>query len=174
MNVNDLKKKQLAIIEDLNSGNDAKIIQALEAISEYGNAEMLSHLINLFVSNPSKEVLGLLEKVLFNLKDPNVIPALIDLLKSDAHAANRAAIMSVIWQSGLDVSEHVVLFTNIAIAGDYMTAFEALTVIDSQEVFQEEQLQESIKMLDKALERKGEIQTLLVNLRQIMLDKLLG
>lgn len=174
MEEKDLKKKQVAIIADLKSGNDAKILEALEAVSEHGSAEMMSPLIQLFVSNPSAEVMKSLENILFNLKDPSVIPALIDLLKSDDHAANRTAIMSVIWQSGLDVSEHVVLLTNIAMAGDYMTAFEALTVIDSQEVFQDELLQDSIKMLDKAVERKGDTQALLLNLRQIMLDKLLG
>ena len=55
-----------------------------------------------------------------------------------------------------------------------MTTFEVLTVIDHLEEFDEEKLNEAIKMLDKALERKSETQAVLLNLHQILLDKLLG
>jgi HEAT repeat protein len=169
----ELKKKQVLLIQNLTSGNETLIISALEAIPEDGSPEMLPSLIKLWVSNPKQEITNLIEKTLFNLKDPAVIPVLIDLLRSDEYASNRAAVMTVIWQSGLDVSQEVVLLTNIAIAGDYMTAFEAMTILDHMEEFPEEQLQESIRMLEKAVQRKGDTQALLLNLHQLLIDKLL-
>ncbi|MDP4845045.1 MAG: HEAT repeat domain-containing protein [Salibacteraceae bacterium] len=169
----ELKKKQVLLIQNLTSSNETLIISALEAIPEDGSPEMLPSLIKLWVSNPKQEITNLIEKTLFNLKDPAVIPVLIDLLRSDEYASNRAAVMTVIWQSGLDVSQEVVLLTNIAIAGDYMTAFEAMTILDHMEEFPEEPLQESIRMLEKAVQRKGDTQALLLNLHQLLIDKLL-
>jgi len=71
------------------------------------------------------------------------------------------------------VSQEVVLLTNIAISGDYMTAFEAMTILDHMEEFPEEPLQEAIRMLEKAVQRKGDTQALLLNLHQLLIDKLL-
>lgn len=170
----ELKKKQAQLIQNLKSENDTIVISALKAIPEDGSPEMLPYLVKLWVSNPGQEITDLTEKVLFNLKDPAVIPTLVKMLRDDAFAADRAAILTVIWQSGLDISEELILLVNIALAGDYMTAFEVLTVIDHLEEFEEEKLTEAIKMLDKALERKSETQSVLLNLHQILLDKLLG
>ena len=54
-----------------------------------------------------------------------------------------------------------------------MTAFEAMTILDHMEEFPEEPLQESIRMLEKAVQRKGDTQALLLNLHQLLIDKLL-
>jgi hypothetical protein len=170
----ELKKKQALLIQNLKSENDSIVISALKAIPEDGSPEMLPYLVKLWVSNPGQEITALIEKVIFNLKDPTVIPMLVKMLRDDAFAPDRAAVLTVIWQSGLDISEELDLLVNIAIAGDYMTTFEVLTVIDHLEEFDEEKLNEAIKMLDKALERKSETQAVLLNLHQILLDKLLG
>ena len=174
MSETSLTQKQKQLLTDLQSKNETIITEALKAVPEDGSPEMMPYLVSLWTSNPNQEIAHLLEKVLFNLKDVKVIPVLLNMLKSELFAKDRASIMNVIWQSGLDVSEETVLFTNIAIAGDYMTAFEALTIIDNQEELPEEQIHESIRMLDKAINKKSDIQALLGNLRQIFLEKLLG
>jgi hypothetical protein len=162
------------IIADLSSRNERQIIGALKRIPHEGSPLMMEALFNLYAQSPSKEVVILLEKVVHNLKDAACIMPMLDMLEHSKYAKIHAPILASFWQSGLDVSEHLEALINVAIGGDFLTVMEALTVIENLEFSNDDAITKSIQLMDKAVEIKSEKQTLLVELRQVLLDKLLG
>lgn len=173
MEETDKKRKITKLISDLESGEERKVIGALKRIPHEGSAEVITPMLQLLVKNPSPEVRILLEKTLYNLKDPATLEPLAAALNVEKFRPVQADILAFIWQSGLDASPYISLLVDVAIQGEYMTAVEALTIADSLEDFQDNDLTESIKKLDKATEVKSEKSDLLGNLRQILLEKLL-
>ncbi|GAB4375812.1 MAG: hypothetical protein Kow0075_02450 [Salibacteraceae bacterium] len=171
MKAEDKKRKEL--IDDLRSGNETKVIAALKRVPSEGSVEMIEPLLELLETNPSREVGKLLDNVLNNLKNPHSVDGIVKWLKNPAKKALHARLLSAIWHSGLPVSEHVVVFTQLAIDGDYMTAVEVMTVLDNTEGFTDEDLSESIRILDKAIETPSDKTELLGNIRQVLLEKLL-
>lgn len=173
MEETDKKRKITKLISDLESGEERKVIGALKRIPHEGSPEVITPMLQLLVKNPSPEVRILLEKTLYNLKDPATLEPLAAALNVEKFRPVQADILAFIWQSGLDASPYISLLVDVAIQGEYMTAVEALTIADSLEDFQDNDLTESIKKLDKATEVKSEKSDLLGNLRQILLEKLL-
>ena len=162
------------LIGDLGSKNERKIVGALKRIPHEGSPAMMEALFNLYAQSPSEEVELLLEKVVHNLKDPACVDPIIDLLSRKDKQEQHPMIIGALWQSGLDVSEHVEFLIERAIDGSFLTAIEVMTVIENQEFDNDDALTKAIQAMDKAVEKKGEKQDLLVSLRQILLDKLLG
>ena len=162
------------IIQDLGSKNERRVIEALKLIPHEGTPQMIAPMIELFQHHPSKDVRILLEKTLFNLKDQDCATPLIELLKSDAHKDVRQKVLSTIWQSGLDVSEELELLVDIAVNSDYLTVIEVITIIENLEDFNDDALTDSIAKMDEVVGKQSETQDLLVSLRQLLLDKLLG
>jgi hypothetical protein len=162
------------LIIDLNSRNERKVIGALKRVPHEGSPEMMEALFNLYAQSPSEDVVLLLEKSLHNLKDPACIEPMVDVLVNKEKEDQHAKVLSAFWQSGLDVSEHLTVIVDRAIEGDFITAMEALTVIENLEFSNDEALTTNIQKMDKAVEVKNDKQDLLVSLRQVLLDKLLG
>lgn len=166
-------KKTAKLIADIASNDERKIIAALKRVPHDGDSSVVKPMLELLATNPSNDVKLLLEKSLYNLKDPECIHPLVGGLKDEQLQEIRAEILTCIWQSGLDVSDEVEYLVSVAIGGDFMTAVEVMTILDNLEGFPDELLTNSIKLLDKTLERNHENAKLLGNIRQILLEKLL-
>ena len=162
------------IIIDLESRNERKVIGALKRVPHEGSPEMMEALFTLYAQSPSEEVIILLEKTLHNLKDPACVEPMMDVLNDDQKDKQHAKVLSALWQSGLDVSEHLHILVDRAVKGDFLTAMEAMTVIENLEFSNDDALTKSIQQMDKAVEVKDDKQDLMVSLRQVLLDKLLG
>ena len=167
-------KRIQKLILDLNDRDERKVIGALKRIPHEGSPEVIQPMLYLLAQEPSQEVQLLLQKTLFNLKDPACTDKLIDALEDKKLSEIKAEVLTCIWQSGLDVSESLNLLIDIAISDDFMTAVEVLTIVDNMEGYPEHLLSDNISKLDKALEDKSEKVGLYGNLRQILLEKLLG
>lgn len=162
------------LILDLESKNERKIIGALKRVPHEGSPEIMEALFNLYAQSPSNEVVILLEKSIHNLKDPACIEPMMNVLVDEKKQNLHAKVLAAFWQSGLDVSEHLEELVQSAIKGDFIIAMEATTVIENLEFTNDQALTHSIEAMDKAVEVKDEKQDLIVSLRQVLLDKLLG
>lgn len=163
-----------SIIADLKSKNERKIIGALKLVPHEGSPKMIVPMFEILLGHASDDVKMLLEKTVFNLKDPDCIDPLISLLENKKYYDIQTAVLTSIWQSGLDVSNHIEILVDTAINGDYMTVIEVITIIEHIEVDDDTALTQAIQKMDKAVEVKSETQTVLSSLRQLLLDKLLG
>ncbi len=169
------KRKQVInnLTKDLESKDERKVIAALKRIPHEGSSEMIPQMLNLVKSGPSDDVRVLLEKILFSLKDTACVPPLIEALQNPDYKDVRFIIIGAFWQSGLDVSEHLSIIVEAATTGDYMTAVEALSVIENTEGYSDRELAKSIKLLDAALKENKDSHLLLEGIRETLVDHLL-
>lgn len=167
-------KRVKKLIAELESREERKVIGALKRVPHEGTPEVIYPMLQLLHTQPSKEVQMLLEKTLFNLKDPNTLDPLINALSDPKLQSIQAEILMCIWQSGLEAQDHLSLLVDLAVEQEYMTGVEVMTIVDNMEAFQDAELSLNIKKLDDALKVKSDKSALLGNLRQILLDKLLS
>lgn len=174
MEEKDRKKRIAEMIADLTSKNDRRVIGALKMVPHEGSPEMMDALFNLLTEHQTKDVRILLEKTLHNLKDSACVVPMIDILRDADRSALHKEVLNSIWQSGLDASDELDIFIETAINGDFMTAVEVVTVIENSEFDNDTLLTDAISRMDEVVAEKGEKQELLISLRQLLLDKLLG
>jgi hypothetical protein len=167
-------KRTQKLIAELGDRDERKVIGALKRVPHEGSPEVIPALLSLLAAKPSKEVQLLLEKSLFNLKDAKCIDPLIFALTDKKLTEIKPDILTCIWQSGLDASDELSLLIDIAISDDFLTAIEVLTIVDNTENYRDELLSENIAKLDQAITVKSDKNDLLGNLRQVLLEKLLG
>ncbi|MEX2595752.1 MAG: hypothetical protein WEC59_02395 [Salibacteraceae bacterium] len=168
------EKRITELIGDLKSRNERKIIGALNRIPHEGNSKMIEPLFDLYLQNQSHEVIMLLEKTIHNLKDPACVAPMVGILSNQEKKELHQNVLNAAWQSGLELTDHLNLLIDVAIMGDYMTAVEVMTVVENQEFVDDDAITDAIKVMDKVVEKKNDKQSLMVTLRQILLDKLLG
>lgn len=158
---------------DLKSKDERKIISALKRIPHEGSSDMIEPMLDLVMSGPSDDVRILLEKILFSLKDTACIPALLSALQSEKYKSIHFIILGAFWQSGLDVSQDLSIIVGSATGGDYMTAVEAMSIIENSEGYSDKELAKSIKLLDAALMKNLKSHALLEGIREMLVDQLL-
>ena len=174
MEAKERKKRIEEMVADLESRNERRVIGALKRIPHEGSPEMVKPMFRLYLNHPSKEVRILLEKTVHNLKDPASVDPMIDLLRDAEAKPIHKEVLNALWLSGLDVADELGLLVELAVNGDYMVALEVTTVIENLEFDNDTDLTDAIARMDEAVQHKGEKQDLLVSLRQLLLDKLLG
>lgn len=161
------------LIKDLEAKDEKKVIGALKRIPHEGSSDMIKPMLRLVKTGPSDEVRVLLEKVLFSLKDNDCIPPLLESLNDPEFEDVNFIILASFWQSGLDVSDNLSIVVKAACDGDYMTAVEAMSVIENCESINDRQLAASIKHLDEALDKKKDSHALLEDIRKSLVDQLI-
>jgi hypothetical protein len=123
-------KYYLGIEKKLSSGNEKEILDTIKDIRISGQARIIPLIIALLDHNKdnviSQEVLSLLGQ----LKDKAVIPYIIPELKSKHTNSYRTELIMTCWQSGLDYSHHIDVFTEAFIHGDYQASIESFSVIE--------------------------------------------
>ena len=68
---------------------------------------------------------------LYDLKDEESIPVLIDAILDEEYAFYHSFLVAAFWQSAIDGADYLDVFVKAAIKGEYMTTLEALTVIEN-------------------------------------------
>jgi HEAT repeat protein len=139
------QEKVDTLISELKMSDDLLVLKAIKKIRKSGSEKLIQPLVELLHDTDSDTVKQEIIQLFYDLKDSKSIPVLLDALDSEKGIPNRAILMSVFWQAGMNPSEEVDVFVRIAIEGDYMQALEALTVIENLEgPFKEETILESL------------------------------
>jgi hypothetical protein len=112
------------------SGNEKNILATLKEIKQSGQPHIIPLIIGLLDNHQddevSKEVLALLGQ----LKEKEVIPFIIEEINAK-HTQNYSdKLIMTCWQSGLDYSEYIDVFTRAFIHGSFQTAIECFSVIE--------------------------------------------
>jgi hypothetical protein len=141
------------ISQQLESGNAKEILKALEIIPEKGDEQHIPLLLDILTISTDEQVKTKVLELLFNIKVSAVKKYIIQYLKQAQTEENKQQLLSVIWQAGLDVSEHLDEITGILISGNYLTAIEAFTVIEEcmNHIENKELIENSIKRLKRAI-----------------------
>lgn len=125
------KKKKIAIVSGLKSGEERKVFSALEQIVEHGDETMVVPLIELYRDSPSEEVRARVQGLLSSLKISGAEDILIETLGDEAYQTVHGDILGFIWNSGFHPIDAVDVITKVSLSGDYMTAVEGLTLLEN-------------------------------------------
>ena len=124
-------KERLKITENLFSGNEYTVLKALSLIKEKGDAEILKSVILLFHSSSNEKINTEIKDILCTLKSKSVGLVLSESLQNADYSNIRKDLLIGCWMSGVIFENSLSVFVDIFLKEDFLTAFEAFTVIEN-------------------------------------------
>jgi len=124
------KRKELEHI--LNKENFVKITEAIKQLrdeSPFGGA--IGLLVSYYDGSDNSSIKRLIKDFLNDLKDQSSCGEVVTEIKKDIKPETRRMLVSSCWQSGLNYAGYSDYFADLFVSGDYMTAIECFTVIES-------------------------------------------
>jgi hypothetical protein len=129
----DFSKTEEQYINNLLSSNPQLVIETLEEIKFSGNSKLLPFLIELLHVSNNEEIKAQVYNILAELKHSDSIPVIIEAILNEKYKNKQEMLIKSCWENGLDFTPFISVFVELVIIGDYMTAFEAFTVIENLE-----------------------------------------
>ena len=162
-----------AILKDLYSTDKNTVIKTVNSLKETGHAGYLHYLIDVLKTNEEQEIQIPILSILTQVKDPDAAEMLVKAIENPQNKLVQEVLTNACWQNGLDYTPYLSSFIKLIINGDYMTAFEAFTVIEhmdgtlSKEVIDEQKnyLLENLKSMPE--DRKDLIITMINELDRL-------
>ncbi len=137
------KKCDPAILANLSSGNEEKILNAIQELRNSGSSVYIPVLAELLLNPGFGEVRKSIISLLGDLKDKDSIPALIGAIEDQNLLAIRKELIAACWQNGLDYSSYLSLWVTLVIENDMDIAFETFTVIENLDILPHEEIREA-------------------------------
>jgi hypothetical protein len=164
-------KKTLSLaVEKLYSKNTDEALFALNQIRNSGNITILHQLIEFLYSGNNSEVRKGIVNIFNDLKIQEATSVIISEIKNSTSSEIQKILLTSVWQSGLNYSQHLEFFVDLFISGSFEIAFEAFTIIDSMESGINAQMNETLikKLKFSTSEISGDKAGLLVELVHVI------
>ncbi|MBK9074217.1 MAG: hypothetical protein IPL77_04410 [Flavobacteriales bacterium] len=156
------------------SADDAKVLGALPAIEQRGDARSIRPLLHASGARDTA-VRQRITGMLYEVKVKDAAAELLAALDVPDLEPVRTTILATFWNAGLDVREHLDVFVSTAIAGTADECFECLTVVENQEIWPERPARTSITRLRNAASSElDEYKSVLLRNMQHALEERLG
>lgn len=148
------KKTKLQLMtEELISGDETRISEAIKLLETEGNASMIRPIAECLKSTSSKKIEGEILGLFANLKDSRTLDEIMDVIRDADFLMIRQNIIGSLWGSSLDFSPYLAEFVQAATESDYLFALDCLNVIEQMEgPFDEESVLESQLSLSRYME----------------------
>ncbi|HLO60038.1 MAG TPA: hypothetical protein VK179_14920 [Bacteroidales bacterium] len=125
--LNSIEKSWVASFE---SSNAKRMMQAIMEVRNSGSINILPVLFEQLHRNDFPVISNEIIKMISEIKSQNAVPVIAKSLQNKDYGDNQKDIIAACWQSGLDFSKFLDVFTGLFISGNYETALEAFTVIE--------------------------------------------
>lgn len=133
-------KETEVLYKKLFDSDTKSVLSALSRIKEKGNTGSLKLLVSLLNSKPGPEIEKEILFILNNLKAKDAVTEIINSIVNPEYISIRKKLITCCWQNGLDFKNHLPLFADLIIEGDWETAFDAFTVIENMENLPEQKI----------------------------------
>lgn len=144
-----------SILKDFQASDSSLIKDAIKRNRKDGNAHSFAAMLDLLAKTDEPDIEEAIISFLFDLKDNQSVPALIEALEKEELEYYRSFLVATFWQSAIDGSDHLDLFVKLAIQGDYMVCLEALTVVENFDAaYSENELQDFENDISEAIEKE--------------------
>ena len=148
-----VSKKLQGLIDKLGSSDEKTIVQTIKLLENEGHASVLKPMHLLFQQSKNVNVSEAIVEFYCKLSSSEAIVEMIQLIREEENQEFRKILISSCWQNKLDFSNYLPDFVACATSGDFLEAFECLTVIENLEgPFEESQILESQLYLKEYLE----------------------
>lgn len=146
------------IIKDLKSDNKENILTAIKQLRSHGQKEAIVEVLDLYIQTTDQDVKSHLTNLLFDLKSETTIQPLFKAINNSKYKSIKPFIISIFWQSSLDVSEHLNTLVRLAVEGDFNVCLEVLTIIENFDTtFDEQDIMDAIYDIDEELNGVDEV-----------------
>jgi hypothetical protein len=141
------------IIKKLYSNSTTLAISAIDEISQTGNSQYIPMLIDTLNSNTDPDIQKKIHTLLCEIKHNEAAAELVKAIENNKYSNIQQTLISACWENGLDYTPYLSTFVKLLINGDYMTAFEAFTVIENSEgMLSQTSMNEYLQQLRSALD----------------------
>jgi hypothetical protein len=127
------KLKISQLLTDLQSGDNTKVGAAIKSFHVHGDAGVIAPLVEVWRKGLSPENHAAMMELFEGLKDSSTVEPLMDAFRDEANKSIQRELLTAFWNSKLDFSEYLSDFVLFAIEGDFLDAFEAITLIEQFE-----------------------------------------
>lgn len=125
------KKETLKILELLFSSDEDEVIYALSVVKEKGSKKLLNIVFQLLNTDISNKVQEKIFDISNNLRDKTCAQLIIDCIKNPKFNKYTKEFVSSCWLSRLNYGLYLPVFINVFIENDFLSAFEAFTVVEN-------------------------------------------
>jgi hypothetical protein len=167
-----MKSNISQVLKNLKSNQKHLVIEGLNQFRELGKAEFLEEVINLLIVSKDEEIRELIMNLLFEIKDQGAVPVLVNAINNKSLKGVKKTLLLACWQSGLDFSEYLPVFTEIVRTSDIETGLEAFSVAENfTEKSSLDVIDEEISLTRAYLEKKTDNNNILAGeLLKVLLD----
>ena len=124
------KKYYLEIASKLQSKNTTTILDTLKELRHTGSPKHIPLIIALINEKTLPEIREAVHRFIGDLKNQEVVPILVGEIEKRDLGEDLTRMLADCWGSGLNFSNHIPVFTEIFIEGNYQTSLEAFTIIE--------------------------------------------
>ncbi|MGY6561736.1 MAG: hypothetical protein ACXITV_06485 [Luteibaculaceae bacterium] len=142
-------KKIAEIKALLESTNTELVKKGIEELEHFSHPSLSKSLLVAFFNNHSIEVNQEILNLICSATDKAALEEVIqNLSQLQFTQAQRAQVLSTLWQTRHNLSEYLGTFVNIAIKGSYLEAIECFTIIENLEPpFKQEEIDSALQEL---------------------------
>jgi len=156
------------------SDDDVKALDALAVIHEKGDAASIFPLLHALAATNDPARQRRIQGLLYEVKVKDAAAELGRALDEPELLDVRKTVIAAFWNAGLDARPWIERLVQIAVEGDAQETFEALTVIENQELLPEKAARKGLASLKKAVatEKDDYKKALLEDLASLLKDRL--
>lgn len=125
------KAKMNALITDLKSGEEKKILKALKGLQVNGDDEAILPILEVWNDGVSEKAEAEIITFLSDIKSTTSVDPIMDVLLDNNFKDIHHALLTTIWNSKVDYSPYLVDFVTLATQYDFMITLECLTIIEN-------------------------------------------
>lgn len=153
------------------SAKEKELLSIIETIRTSGNLKAIPALIKMMEKVDSEDIQNAIANLLFDIKDPGIIPYIIEAIGNPGLQKFQRILVSSCWESGVDYSKYVRFFAELATKADYLTTIECLTVIENLEgPFDQKELEAAILRTRNAADDDDSKFDLLNSIWEVLVD----
>lgn len=141
------------IITDLGSTNDDTVLDAITKARQKGNQMVVEPIVKL-LSHKNDQIKVAAKNTLFDLKDVNAVPALLDVFDQISDKEIRNLILQSLWQSNIQPAQVVSRLVKIAVQGSLEECIEVYSIITNiiDVAIPDEEITEAILIANNAIQ----------------------
>lgn len=112
--------------------NDPEVIEeAIREIKENGDNSIIIPLLDILSNYPDTYIVSRIVGLLADIRENSFREILAERIRQEKNPPIKAILLRIAWESSLDYSGYLDLFTDILLNDDFIVAFEASTLIEN-------------------------------------------
>lgn len=128
--MNSAEKK--LFLTKLSNESDQDLLKTLDYYRKNSDLDLLPNILDILKSDRGAEIKDAVTNLCLDIRTADTAITVMDYIKTTTHIPTRRQLMSIIWQTGQDLSLRAADIIDLLIAeDDFQGAFDCLTVLEN-------------------------------------------